>query len=78
MISRHGVSPNPANVKALTNMSAPKIKSEVQSFLGIVNYMSKFSSMTAEVCKLLRRLTSINAVWKWNRSYQEVYKRPSH
>ena len=31
--------------------------------------------MTTEVCKPLRRLKSVNPVWTWNRSYQEVYER---
>ena len=28
--------------------------------------------MTAEVCKLLQRLTSVNTAWTWTRSYQEI------
>ena len=31
--------------------------------------------MTAEVCKPLKGLTSVKAVWIWNRTYQEIYKR---
>ena len=42
------VGPDLAKVKALTDMPPP-IKRELQSFLGIVIYLSKFSSMTAEV-----------------------------
>ena len=73
--SRHGVSPDPAKDKALTNMLPPKMKRELQSFLVMVNYLSKFSPMTAEVCKPLRRLTLANATWTWNRSYQKSYER---
>ena len=31
--------------------------------------------MTAEVCKPLRRLKSVNAAWTSNRLYQEIYER---
>ena len=64
------MSPDPAVVKALTNMPPPKAKREPQSFLGIVNYLSKFSPMTAEVCE-----PSVNAALMWNRLYQEVYEK---
>ena len=47
----------------------------MQSFLGIVNYLMKLSPMTAEVFEPVRRLTSVNDVWKWNRLYQEVYEK---
>ena len=78
VISRHGMSSDPAKLKALTDMPPSKTKWELQSFLGIVNYLSKLSPMTAEVCKTCRMLTSVNAIWKWNRSYQEAKKKPGH
>ena len=70
MISRHGVSPASAKVKALKDMPSPKTKRELQSFLGIVNYLSKFSPMTAEIWEPFRRLTLVKVVWTQNRSYQ--------
>ena len=57
-------------------MLPPKMKREMQSFLDIVNCLSKFSPMTAEVCEPLRRLTSDNAIWTWKRLYQVIYERP--
>ena len=36
----YGVSPDLMKVKALTNMPPPKSKKEMQSFLGILNYLS--------------------------------------
>ena len=44
---------DPRKVQALTEMLPPKTKKELQSFLGIPNYLSKFSPITAEVCKPL-------------------------
>ena len=60
-ISRHGVSPDPAKVRTLIHMPPSKTKRELQSFLGRINDLSKFSPMTAEVYEPLRRLTSVNA-----------------
>ena len=43
--------------------------------MGIVNYLSTFSPMPAEVCETLDRHSSVNTAWMWNRSYQEVCKK---
>ena len=49
MVSREGIQPDPQKIKALTNMPAPKNKRELQAFLGIINYLGKFSPGMAEV-----------------------------
>ena len=69
VISRQGVIPDPQKVKALMEMLAPKNKKELQAFLGIINYLNKFSPGTSEACELLRKLTSNKATWTWNASY---------
>ena len=66
------MSPDLAKVKALTDMPPPKTKRELQSFLGIINYLSKLSPMTAEVCELLQRLISVKAGWTWKRTYNNI------
>ena len=54
-------------------MPAPKNKKELQAFLGIINYLGKFSPGTAEVCKPLHKLTSCKMMWTWNASYQQLF-----
>ena len=44
--------PHLRKLNALTYMSPTKSKKELQAFLGIINYLSTFSS--AEVCEPLR------------------------
>ena len=53
-----GVQPDPKKIKALMDMPAPKSKKELQAFLGIINYLGKFSPHTADVCDPLCKLTS--------------------
>ena len=53
VVSREGVQPDPQKIKALTNMLAPKNKRELQAFLGIINYLGKFSPGMVEVCEPL-------------------------
>ena len=72
-MSREGIQPDPSKIRALTEMPALKNKRELQSFSGIVNYLSKFSPGTVEVCKPLRKLTSCRTTWTWNASYQQLF-----
>ena len=73
VVSRHGVQPNPQKVRALTEMPAPKNKKELQAFLGVINYLNKFSPAMSEACKPLRKLMSSKATWTWNASYQQLF-----
>ena len=68
VISRHRVSQDSAKVKALTDMPPCKTKRELQLFIGIVNYLSKFSPVTADISKPFQRLTSMKAEWMWNKT----------
>ena len=56
VLTRQGVQPDPKKVRALTEMLVPKNKKELQAFLGIINYLNKFSPGTSEACKPLRKL----------------------
>ena len=71
--SRQGVQSDPQKVKALMEMPAPKNKKELQAFLGVINYLNKFSPGTSDACELLRKLTSSKATWTWNASYQQLF-----
>ena len=69
VISRNGVQPDPQKIKALMDMPPPNNKRELQAFLGIINYLGKFSPGTAAVCDPLQKLTSSRVAWTWNTSY---------
>ena len=56
-------------------MSPPKIKKELQAFLGIIDYLGKFSPTTANVCEPLQNLMSSQKLWTWNRSYQALFNK---
>ena len=49
VILQSGVRPDPRRVPALMTMPPSKHKKELQSFLGIVNYINEFFPTTAEV-----------------------------
>ena len=47
----------------------------MQGFLGIINYLGKFSLGTADVCDPLHKLTSSKVIWTWNASYQALFNK---
>ena len=73
--SQQGMSPDPRKVQVLTDMPPLRTKMELQLFLGIVNYLSKFSPMTTMVWQPLQKLTSVMEDQTCNRMYQDLYKR---
>ena len=73
VISRDGVQSDPQKIKALMDMPAPKNKKELQAFLGILNYLGKFSPGTTDVCDPLCKPTFSKVAWTWNVSYHEQF-----
>ena len=53
IISQYGVKPDPQKLKALMGMSPLKNNKELQAFLGIINYLGKFSPSTANMSEPL-------------------------
>ena len=60
ILSRHGVKLDPQKLNSLTKIPSPKTKKELQAFLGIINYLSKFPPSTVSICESLRHLTLSN------------------
>ena len=62
---RDGVVPDPAKIEALKKLPEPKNESLLQSFLGIVNYLSWFDPHIADLTHNLRPLLKKNAEFIW-------------
>ena len=52
----NGCKPAKGKVQAIAEMSAPSCKKEVQSFIGMINYFSKFSARLSELALPIREL----------------------
>ena len=57
LITVDGLKPDPAKVKAVQEMPKPSNKTELQRFIGFVNYLSKFLPQLSATCEPLRKLT---------------------
>ena len=60
-------------VQAITNMPQPVSKKELQSFIGMVNYLSKFTPRLSELAECLRDLIRINVPFQWGPEHTEAF-----
>ncbi|KAK4411556.1 Transposon Ty3-I Gag-Pol polyprotein [Sesamum angolense] len=79
VVSKEGVQPDPAKVKAIMEWEPPKNVSKVQSFLGLAGYYRRFVKDFSVVAKHLTNLLKKNAPFNWNdkcaQSFEELKKR---
>ena len=50
MVSQRGIEANPEKVKAILNMTSPKIVKEVQKLIGRIAALNKFVSKVTDKC----------------------------
>ena len=62
-LSAEGVKPDPRKIDAMKNLPEPRIEALLQSFLGIDNYLSRFSPNIAKIMYNLRALLKKNTVF---------------
>ena len=53
-----GHKPDKSQVSAINKMPAPTSKKQIQSFIGMINYLSKFSARLSEIVEPLRELAN--------------------
>ena len=65
ILSRQGVSPDPVKIEALSKLPEPRDEKLLQSFLGMVNYLSRFDPNIASLTHNLRELLKKGSKPKW-------------
>ena len=74
LYNANGVHPDPGKVNAVHTLPVPINITEVQEFLGLVTYLSPFipglSTLTAPLCKLLKKDTDFT----WNHTYNAAFQ----
>ena len=71
VITRRGLKPDPEKTRAVEEMKPPTCVKELRTFLGFIQYLSKFLPNMAEVSAPLRVLTERDVEWHWDESQQE-------
>ena len=70
---KHGVHPDPSKVSTIKEMPAPQNKGELQSFLGMVTYLSPFIPQLSSHTATLRGLLKTDVKYCWNATYQVAF-----
>ena len=55
--SKHGILPDPKKIQALKHVEFPLDKETMRSFLGMINYLNRYSALSAHLAAPLSTLT---------------------
>lgn len=72
VLSKDGLKPDPGKTSAISKMPQPSNAAELQRFLGLANYMSKFIPKLSEMSVELRDALAEDA-WSWGKRRRETF-----
>ena len=74
-LSGQGVRPNEDKIAAIRDMPTPQSRTELQRFLGMITYVSKFIPQFSLHTDPLRQLLRKNVDWQWSHEHDESFNR---
>ena len=74
VISNQGIKPDPKKVEAIKTITTPTSKLELQSFLGLCNYLSIYVPSLSSVLQPLHELMKKNTNFQWSSQYDILYQ----
>jgi len=75
ILSAEGLKPDPAKVAAVREMEPPRDRAELETILGMVNYLSKFAPNLAEVTSPLRQLLAKDVEFSWDSPQIDAFQK---
>ena len=73
--SKQGISPDPKKIEAINHMEFPQDKETMRSFLGMVNYLNRYSALSAHLAAPLHALTHQAVDYKPGKVHYENFNR---
>lgn len=73
-ISDQGIQPDPDKIRAINEMLRPTSKSELQRYLGMVNYLGRFVPCLSAKTKALRSLLEEKNEWQWQSEHEKEWR----
>lgn len=73
VIGADGLAPDPRKVEAITSMTEPTTVKELQTFLGMVNYLSRFTPNLSALTTPLRALCRKDVTFSWGPEHQLAF-----
>ena len=75
VVSDQGMLPDPKKVQSIKNWPSPKSPKELQSFLGAVNYLSKFIPELSSLRSPLQSLVKKDSEYLWTGTHEQAFQR---
>ena len=66
ILSSNGLKPDPEKVKAIISMESPKDRPELETFMGMVTYLTRFAPNLAEITAPMRSLLKTKTEYIWD------------
>ena len=73
-IDEHGVHPTEEHLEAIRSMPTPTNAKELRSFLGMINYYSRFIANLQPICAPLHSLTKHSVNWTWSKESDKIFQ----
>ncbi|KAL0537039.1 hypothetical protein IC582_026007 [Cucumis melo] len=74
VVSKAGVSVDPAKIEAVTGWTRPSTVSEVRSFLGLADYYRRFVENFSRIATPLTQLTRKGAPFVWSKACEDSFQ----
>lgn len=74
-LSTEGIKPDPEKVSGIKNMELTKIKAELKTVLGMVNYLSKFAPCLSDINAPLRQLLKQSSKFIWDSQHDDALQK---
>ena len=71
-----GVKQDPSKIDAIKRMEASSTKQELQSFLGMVNYLSSYIHHMSDLTSNLRNLLKKDSLFQWTETHEAEFQMP--
>ena len=75
LVTSDGLKPDPSKINAIANMPAPQNKTQLQSFIGLCNYLTCYVPHLTDVLSPLRAQTVKSTEFEWRQLHNEAFKK---
>ena len=75
IFTSNGMMIDPDRIRAIINLKEPQNKKELQSILGMINYLRKYIPNLAEVSNPLRELLKSNVEFQWLETHTNTFNK---